>query len=156
MTDRREIFSSPDLSKIIPGTSTLGVPTFRDILQIAHIHTNRDNAIARLELTRQDDELLIARQDGRPIQVWINDYSYHEEDPSGMNYLAGSVEVFREPITSFSFEHEGGFNWRVTGEGVETAHIARVKRLAATIGDYAVEKQEKAIKRALEREGYGV
>ncbi len=156
MPGYRETFHSPDLSAIERGEFTLGVPTFRDVIQIENVFSGDDVGRARLGLVREDNFLSIKRTDDRPIQVWINGYSYFEEDPSMMRAGGGCVEVFKAPVDSLSFVNDFDSYWRLLSEGVEINHVARVKVFAEVIGIAAVEKQAKMARQAALQEGFGV
>lgn len=156
MPGYRETFHAPDLSAIERGEFTLGVPTFRDVIQIENVFSGDDVDVARLALVREDNVLSMKRIDNHPIQVWINGYSYAEEDPYMMRAGGGCVEVFKAPVDSLSFVNDFDSYWRLLSEGVEINHIARVKVFAEKIGIFALEKQIRMAKQAALQEGFGV
>lgn len=120
------------LEGVEPGiTLDMSAPVFGDVIQVERAYSD---GVTRIDLTREEDRIVIRRQDNRPIQI--------EGIPAAHLRASDYVgtQVFVEPVEEVVFHDGGDGSWIVDGEVIDERSVYTLKSFALRVGIIARRK----------------
>lgn len=130
-------FAIADFDAMSDGQRLLSAPSLNGILQINTYMVRDSNPLLRIDKFHSD--ILISREDGIPIRVAIGGYRLLDEDPLSPDDTKTVVSVFERPSPTVEFVADDG-GWFVNPDSARVIHPNRARRLAMTLGTFAIAK----------------
>lgn len=133
-----ELVYPRELDLMEPGTVNLGVPTLRDVLQVNAVSVD---STTRIHVEKTESDLMIVREDGRPMQVTVR---YQDPINRAPGFRSIVADVFTEPaqVVELTRHPSHPLAWQM-GREMPGCNIDAAALFLSAIGVYGRMKQAK-------------